>query len=222
MATQLHKQRGARIDDHAQLGLRLKALPSRCSWNVVGADGRATQLKSRRRESSCTPGTQLSSAQLKRPRLGLHGRGARGAGSCLMRRCDVRDCAAAVTAGSANVKAVRGGGRQWNGSGRRIGRPFGFFASRLSPPAPFHSPRSHSRSSTRAHSHKATSAFVRINSTTQQHDQRALVQAGSAAERIAASARLLVSASLLRSPRRPTRRRGLQTVLQLTRSVTAH
>ena len=112
----------------------------------------------------------------------------------------------------------------------RIGRPhwpslwlfrLSPFALRLSPLDPFDSSRSHRHSSTRAHSHNATSAFVHINSTTQQHDQRTLVQAASAAERIAASVRPLVSASLRRSPRRPTRRRRLQTVLQLTRSATA-
>ena len=107
---------------------------------------------------------------------------------------------------------------QWE----RIGRPFGLsspFAFRLS----IHSThRAAAAARPRAHTRTThLSAFVHINSTTQQHDQRTLVQAASAAERIAASARPLDSAALLRSPRRPTRRRGLQTVLQLTRSATA-
>lgn len=104
---------------------------------------------------------------------------------------------------------------QWERIGRPFGRPL-----RLSPFASRSIPRSHAAAAARPHAHNRTKrlgAFVHINSTTQQHDQRTLVQADAAAERIAASARRLASASLRRSPRRPTRRRRLQTVLQLTR-----
>ena len=112
---------------------------------------------------------------------------------------------------------------EWQWERRPLAVPLAWncFASSPSPPAPFDPTPSHA-DRTRTHTRTTKlSTFVHINSTTRQHDQRTLSQADDAAERIDASARRLVSAALRRSPRRPTRRRRLQTVLQLTRSVTA-